>query len=81
MDETPKEGATSNAPVIIEEKLEDKINKESNVKSLIPAPFPQRLKASQKPINNAEILELFKQVKVNISLLDAIRQVLLMPSF
>ena len=39
------------------------------------APFPQRLRPPARLNNNAEILELFKQVKINIPLLDAIKQV------
>ena len=39
------------------------------------APFPQRL-ISPKPLDkNLEILEVFKQVKINIPLLDAIKQI------
>ena len=39
----------------------------------IPAPFPQRLIPPQKANQNFEILEVLKQVKVNIPLLDAIK--------
>ena len=38
-------------------------------------PFPQSLKTKKKAINQAEILEVLRQVKVNISLLDMIKQV------
>ena len=38
-------------------------------------PFPQSLKTKKKVINQAEILEVFRQVKVNIPLLDMIKQV------
>ena len=41
----------------------------------IPTPFPQRLIPSQKMNQNFEILEVLKQVKVNIPLLDAIKQI------
>jgi len=41
----------------------------------IPAPFPQRLISPQKVNQNFEILEVLKQVKVNIPLLDAIKQI------
>ncbi|XP_057953086.1 uncharacterized protein LOC131147600 [Malania oleifera] len=37
--------------------------------------YPQRLKAPQKGRCNVEMLELFQQVKVNIPLLDAVKQV------
>ena len=39
-----------------------------------PAPFPHRL-TPKKVNNHSEIYELFKQVKLNISLLDAIKQI------
>lgn len=38
----------------------------------VPAPFPTRLTISHKEKNRAEILEVFKQVRINIPLLDAI---------
>jgi len=41
----------------------------------IPAHFPQRLIPTQKLNQNFEILEVHKQVKVNITLLDAIKQI------
>ena len=41
-----------------------------------PSPlFPQSLKTKKKAINQAEILEVLRQVKVNIPLLDMIKQV------
>ena len=36
-----------------------------------PAPYPHKLRAPKKVNNHSEIYELFKQVKLNISLLDA----------
>ena len=45
-----------------------------------PAPYPHRLRATKKLNNHSEIYELFKQVKVNIPLLDAIKQIFHMPS-
>ena len=38
-------------------------------------PFPQSLKTKKKAINQVEILEVMRQVKVNIPLLDMIKQV------
>ena len=38
-------------------------------------PFPQSLKTKKKAINQAEILEVLRQVKVNIPLIDMIKQV------
>ena len=40
-----------------------------------PPPFPQSLRTKKKAINQAEILEVLRQVKVNIPLLDMIKQV------
>ena len=39
------------------------------------APYPHRLRAPKKLNNHSKIYELFKQVKVNIPLLDAIKQI------
>jgi hypothetical protein len=45
-------------------------------RSFIPkAPYPERLKAPKKNAQFAEILEVFKQVQINIPFLDAIKQV------
>ncbi|KAG6725844.1 hypothetical protein I3842_02G050900 [Carya illinoinensis] len=41
----------------------------------IPAPFPQRLVPLHKDKHLAEILEDFRQVRINIPLLDAIQQI------
>ena len=49
--------------------------KEDVVKKSIPPPFPHALKGKKKAINQAKILEVLKQVKVNIPLLDMIKQV------
>ena len=49
--------------------------KENAMKKITPPPFPQALKAKKKAINQAEILEVIRQVKVNIPLLDMIKQV------
>ena len=40
-----------------------------------PAPYPHRLRAPKKVNNHSEIYELFKPVKVNIPLLDAIKKI------
>ena len=39
-----------------------------------PTPYPHRLRAPKKVNNHSKIYELFKQVKVNIPLLDDIKQ-------
>ena len=45
------------------------------------APYPHRLRTLKKVNNHSEIYELFKQVKLNIPLLDAINKSRNMPSF
>jgi CCR4-NOT transcriptional regulation complex NOT5 subunit len=45
-------------------------------RSFVPkAPYPERLRAPKKNAQFAEILEVFKQVQINILFLDAIQQV------
>ena len=58
-----------------EAEPEEEVIKENAVKKSTPPPFPQALKAKKKAINQAEILEVLRQVKVNIPLLDMIKQV------
>ena len=49
---------------------------EQDKASYVPhAPYPHRLRAPKKVNNHSEIYELFKQVKLNIPLLDAIKQI------
>ena len=45
------------------------------MKNRTPPPFPQALKAKKKAISQDEMLEVLRQVKVNIPLLDMIKQV------
>ena len=62
----------------IEEKeaeLEKMVIKEDEVKKSTPPPFPQALKRKKKAINQVEILEVLRQVKVNIPLQDMIKQI------
>ena len=40
-----------------------------------PASYPHRLRAPKKVNNHSKIYELFKQVKLNIPLLDAIKKI------
>ena len=43
-------------------------------KNSTPPHFPQALKAKKKAINQVEMLEVLRQVKVNIPLLDMINK-------
>ena len=49
--------------------------KEDSMKYSIPPPFPQALRGKKKTSQQAGILEFLRQVKVNIPLLDIIKQV------
>ena len=51
------------------------VTKEPVAKNSTPPPFLQALKAKKKAINQAEILEVLRQVKVNIPLLDMIKPI------
>ena len=64
--ETCKEKEAEPERVIISEDL---------VKKTMPPPFPQALRGKKKILNQAEIWEVLRQVKVNIPLLDMIKQV------
>ena len=48
---------------------------EDSMKKSMPPPFPQALKGKKKASNQTKILEVLRQVKVNIPLLDMIKQV------
>ena len=62
-------------PNVVEPKPEDEAPKGDTVNKSIPLPFPQALRNKKKAINQTEILEVLRQVKVNIPLLDMIKQV------
>ena len=56
-------------------RSENILLKEDSRKYSIPPPFPQALRGKKKTSQQASILEVLKQVKVNIPLLDIIKQV------
>ena len=58
----------NSAPVVVDPLKEE-------VKIRIPPPFPQALRGKKKATQQAGILEVLRQVKVNIPLLDLIKQV------
>ena len=69
-------------PKPVEETKEEKeleqehiVIKEDSMKKSMPPPFPQALKGKKKASNQTEILEVLRQVKVNIPLLYMIKQV------
>ena len=58
-----------------EAELEKIIIREDSMKKHMPPQFPQALRGKKKITNQTEILEVLRQVKVNIPLLDMIKQV------
>ena len=62
------------APIVVE-PLEEEQPAGEEVKHSVPPPFPQALLKKKKSVNQTEILEVLRQVKVNIPLLDMIKQV------
>ena len=57
------------------EQLEEEPPAGEEVKHNVSPPFPQALRKRKKSVNQTEILEVLRQVKVNIPLLDMIKQV------
>ena len=62
------------APTVVE-PLEEEPPTGEEVKHNVLPPFPQALRKRKKSVNQTEILEVLWQVKVNIPLLDMIKQV------
>ena len=62
-------------PKVVEPELEDEAPKGETVNKRTHPPFPQALINKKKAINQTEILEVLRQVKVNIPLLDMIKKV------
>ena len=60
---------------VVDPPEEEKSAKREEVKPIIPPPFPQALRKNKNSVNQTEILEVLRQVKVNIPNLDMIKQV------
>ena len=63
------------APTVAELPEEEQPAKREEVKTSAPPPFPQALRKKKNSVNQTEMLEVLRQVKVNIPLLDMIKQV------
>ena len=63
------------APVVTEPLQEEQSVDREEVKIQIPPPFPQARRKKKNHVNQTEMLEVLRQVKVNIPLLDMIKQV------
>ena len=66
---------TKKAPIVVEPPEEEQPVVGEEVKHSVPPPFPQALRKRKNSVNQTEILEALRQVKVNIPLLDMIKQV------
>ena len=63
------------APTVVNPPEKEQSAKREEVKTSVPPPFPQALRKKKNSINQTEMLEVLRQVKVNIPLLDMIKQV------
>ena len=66
---------TKTAPTVVDSPEEEQSAKREEVKPSVPPHFPQALRKKKNSVNQTEILEVLRQVKVNIPLLDMIKQV------
>ena len=67
--------STKKAPTMVEPPEEEQPVAGEEVKHSVPPSFPQALRKRKNSVNQTEILEVLRQVKVNIPLLDMIKQV------
>ena len=65
----------NSAPVVADPLQEEQSVSKDEVKIRVPPPFPQVLRKKKNFVNQAEMLEVLRKVKVNIPLLDMIKQV------
>ena len=63
------------APTVADPPQEEQPASREEVKIIVPPPFPQALRKKKSSVNQIEMLEVLRQVKVNIPLLDMIKQV------
>ena len=63
------------APTVADPPQEEQSASRKEVKISVPPPFPQALRKKKSFVNQTEMLEVLRQVKVNIPLLDMIKQV------
>ena len=63
------------APTVVDPPQEEQSANREEVKNSVPPPFPQALRKKKNSVNQTEMLEVLRQVKVNIPLLDMIKQV------
>ena len=62
-------------PTVADPPQEEQSTNRENVKTSVPPPFPQALRKKKNSVNQKEMLEVLRQVKVNIPLLNMIKKV------
>ena len=73
--ESVRDNEVSDKSYVPKTNVVDGEPEEDKATHVSPAPYPYRLRVPKKLDNHSEIYELFKQVKLNIPLLDAIKQI------
>ena len=63
------------APTVADPPQEEQSVNREEVKYSVPPPFSQALRKKKNSVNQTEMLEVLRQVKVNIPLLDMIKQI------
>ena len=63
------------APIVVDPPQEEQSSSREERKISVPPSFPQALWKRKSSVNQTEMLEVLRQVKVNIPLLDMIKQV------
>ena len=63
------------APIVTDPPEEEQSAKREEVKTSVPTLFPQALRKKKNSVNQTKMLEVLRQVKVNIPLLHMIKQV------
>ena len=66
---------TKKAPIVVEPLEEEQPTAGEEVKHSVPPHFPQALRKRKNSVNQTEILDVLQKVKVNIPLIDMIKQV------
>ena len=74
-DEPDEDDEVLEKPHVLRTDVIDGEPKQDKAPYVPPAPYPHRLRALTKVNNHSEIYELFKQVKLNVPLLDVIKQI------
>ena len=63
------------APIVADLPQEEQSANREEVKNSVTPPFPKALRKKKNSVNQTEMLDVLRQVKVNIPLLDMIKQV------